>query len=220
MIEYVFELPGRAELRFTIDQKRVYSPATDHATHPDWTALGFNRCAHCPLPETEYRWCPAAIDVEGIVRTFAGISSSQSALIRVQTPERQFQRADDVQTGLNSLLGLVMASSGCPILGELRPLALFHLPFSTPEETIYRTTGNFLLRQYFIRRSGGTPDLELNGLKRLYQNLEQLNADFALRLRRASQNDANINAIANLSSLSMVVRFSLEDHLTEMKSLF
>lgn len=54
-----------------------------------------------------------------------------------------------MQIGLYSLLGLVMATSGCPHLDFLRPLALHPLPFSSIHETVFRVSSSYLTEQYF-----------------------------------------------------------------------
>ena len=76
-------------------------------------------------------------------------------------------------TGLQSLFGLMMATSGCPILSRLRPLADYHLPFADIDETVHRVVGTYLMRQYFEGQETGTePDLELTALKDYYKELE------------------------------------------------
>ena len=37
-----------------------------------------------------------------------------------------------------------MALSGCPVLEQLKPMARFHLPFASVEETIYRAASMYL----------------------------------------------------------------------------
>src|SRR5262249_33669487 len=120
---------------------------------------------------------------------------------------------------LGSLLGLVMASSGCPILGELRGLARFHLPFAEFEETLFRTVGLYLLRQYFVARDGGVPDFELAGLGRLYEDLQEVNRALQRRMEGVSPRDASINAVTMLFSLSALVALSLEAGLEQLRGM-
>ena len=53
-----------------------------------------------------------------------------------------------------SLIGIYMVTSGCPIMDKLRPMARFHLPFASTEETIYRAISTYLLGQYFLEQKG------------------------------------------------------------------
>jgi len=114
-------------------------------------------------------------------------------------------------------LGLVMASSGCPILSRLSGMATHHLPFATLRETVYRTTTNYLLQQYFVHRRGGVADLDLVELKKLYQELQTVNEAFLERIRVATDQDASLNALVTLLSVSAMVQVSIDDGLQELE---
>lgn len=210
MIEYELTLDDGSEHRFPVDPRRRL-PLVDETRAPEWTRLAYQRCRNCPLDESEHERCPAAVDASDILERFKSVLSYVQADVRVHTEERTFTRRVDVQTALHSLLGLVMATSGCPLLGKLRPLAHHHLPFATKEETVFRVTSAYLLRQHFIALEGGEPDLALDGLKRLYQELQEVNRAFTERIRAAAVRDANLNAVVLLFSLSVLVSFTLED---------
>ncbi len=49
------------------------------------------------------------------------------------------------QQAMSSVLGLIMATAGCPWTDRLRPMARFHLPFASDAETLYRSISMFLL---------------------------------------------------------------------------
>jgi len=100
-----------------------------------------------------------------------------------------------------------------PILGRLRSQALFHLPFASIEETLYRTVGDYLIKQFFIMRDGGQPDFALVGLEALYSELAILNISFFSRIQAASAKDANLNAVVMMSSMSEIVSISLDRRL-------
>jgi len=137
----------------------------------------------------------------------------------VKRGDRSYEMDCDVQTALGSLLGLAMASSACPILGQLRGLARFHLPFAEFEETLFRTVGLYLLRQYFIAKDGGIPDFELVGLAELYDELQEVNRAFKRRIEAISPRDASINAVTLLASLSALVAMSLDSGLEQLRQL-
>jgi len=217
MIRYTFELSNARKAEFQVNMNRKYSKEIDREVHAPWTNLPFYKCRLCPLSDAEYLHCPTAVDVEEAMKEFADISSESAVSVKVETPERTFLRTCDVQTGLNSLVGLIMASSGCPILSRLKSLAKFHLPFSNIEETIYRTVGNYLIKQYLIQHNGGKPDFELVGLANLYKDLEVVNDSFFKRISEISKSDSNLNVLANLSCLSNVVRTSIADRLDSFK---
>ena len=218
MVVYEFTLKNGGIHRFEVNVHRdSANPREDRA---DWTLLGYHQCANCPLSKKEHKYCPVAVDIEEVAERFKDILSFERAEVRVLTDARDYLKTCDVQTGLKSLLGLIMASSRCPTLSEFKPMAIYHLPFATVEETIYRVTGAYLLKQYFLNKEGNQPDMELLGLEKFYRELQQVNKDFMRRIRAASRSDANLNAINILLSLSAVVALTLDDRLEEIKPLF
>ena len=220
MIEYLFKLDNGTSFQFEVDLNRSEKPASAKNESAFWTRLEFNQCSNCPLKLTEHSHCPVAVDVEQIILQFKSLFSYEKALVQVTTPERMYSKHCDVQSGLRSLLGLVMSTSACPILSRLRGLAHYHLPFGSPAETLFRTAGAYLLQQHFVFKAGGKPDLELHGLDELYDQLMIVNRCFKGRIDAASEKDANMNAIGQLFFLAMAVADSLEDQLADLRPLF
>lgn len=203
---------------FEVHPDRPTSAPPDRLEGAEWTHLNFEQCPGCPLDSAKHKHCPAALDVQAIATVFSDILSYEQSRVQVTTPERTFIKDTDVQTGLRGLLGLVMATSGCPVLSKLKFLAHYHLPFATIEETTFRTVSLYLLRQYFVHRDGGKPDLDLRGLMEFYEQLQDLDRAFQNRLRAASSRDANLNAINSLFYLAAAVAMSLEDQLESLRA--
>lgn len=220
MIEYQFTLEDGAVHTFSVDTERVYDLEEDDADHPAWTDLGFHQCANCSLSFHTFRHCPVAVDIEDALDNFKAIASHEEAEVLVRTEQRDYVKRLDVKSALSSLLGLIMATSSCPTLAMLKTLASYHLPFATLEETLFRTVGAYLLKQYFIAREGGSPDLKLDGLYDLYQQLEVLNSYFEERIRGACEEDESMGIVNKLFALSMGVSFSLSTELEQLRSMF
>ena len=85
------------------------------------------------------------------------------------------------------------------------PVGPFHLPFSTPRETIFRVTSIYMLRQYFNRRKKRDQDMDLELLDRQYKNVSLVNRGLIARLNTVVENDADKNAINILFSLSQIL---------------
>jgi hypothetical protein len=223
IIEYALRLDAARTHRIRVDVDRAPGSGLDGKKPlpvlPTWTELSCNRCPNCPLPAST-KHCPAAVDLVQVIAPFREILSTERADVTVTTREREFKKSTDTQTALGSLVGLVMGSSGCPLLGELRPLARHHLPFSTTEETLYRTATAYLLRQYFVLEDGGRPDFGLLKLQKLYEELATLNTAFTARVREAARYDASLNAVVILFSMSVLVAASVEDRLERLRDVF
>jgi hypothetical protein len=219
-IEYTFTLEDGKVLTYHVDFNRPRDKILDPAQHPVWTQLTFHQCPNCPLFENEYSHCPAAIDAHEIVTGFNEILSCKAASITVKTPEREYFKFTDAQTGLRALIGFVMASSACPILSTMRGMAYFHLPFASMDDTVYRMVSSYLLRQYFQYKKGQPPDLELDGLKKYFQEVQAVNYNFLERIRAGCEADSNLNVLATLFTIASMLSLSLERHLKEIQHLF
>lgn len=209
-VAYRFELEGR-EVRF--DVATAPSHVESEGEHPDWAKLGFNQCQCCPLKEKNCDYCPAATRINEVMEAFADDASIERVKVTVETTQRSYVDECDLQTGINSLMGLMMATSGCPVLKELGAMASFHIPFCTTRETLHRTVGSYLIKQYFKQLNGEKPDWELKQLKELYDVLEGLNQDFSKRIQASITSDAVSNAVIMFFATSVVVANSLEHQL-------
>ena len=170
--------------------------------------MNHHRCPFCSLPRQQHPFCPSALGIADIINEFPDIMSYDTCVVRCTTAERTYVKRTAVMNGLASLLGLVMATSGCPATTFLRPMARFHLPFSTMEETLMRSVSIYLLNQYFRYKDHKTPDLDLNVLGGWYKNLQELNRQMLRRIQQVCDNDCDKNAIFNFHSMSEL--FSME----------
>ncbi len=120
---YTFTQQNGRQCTFRVDPDRAHETRFTTARPQPWTKLEFHQCTNCPLRPAERAHCPVAVDVEEIALQFADVVSHESASVQVETADRTYSKRCDVQTGLRSLLGLVMATSACPILAQLEGLA-------------------------------------------------------------------------------------------------
>ncbi|CAN7330160.1 hypothetical protein LJR289_001775 [Pseudoduganella sp. LjRoot289] len=196
------------------------SPDVDPAGLPAWTALEFQQCPNCPLQSSSAPHCPMAVRLVPLITLISELSSFDRVDVHVTTPERSVSKATTVQRGISALMGLLVAGSGCPHTGFLKPMAHFHLPFASEEETIYRAASTYLLGQYFLAREGGAADWDLAGLKARYLSLQTVNGAMAKRLRSAVLADGAVNAFILLDLLAKALPYSIDEQLDEIKATF
>ncbi len=219
-IEYTFTMDNGKVLHYRVEFDRKREHLLDQSNYPDWTLLEFHQCPNCPLDKKEFSHCPAAIDAHEILLGFADVISCNEVDIHVKTPEREYFKRTDAQTGLRAIIGFVMASSACPMLAQMRGMAFFHLPFASMEETVFRVTSSYLLHQYYCHKKTGKFDLEFEGLKKQFKETQTVNYHFLERIRAASDADSNLNVLATLFTISSMLSLSLERHLKEIEHLF
>jgi hypothetical protein len=221
-IRYRFTFPDSSERTFSLEMDRdtaVLTPS-DRTDLPAWTALEFNKCAGCPFEASQVSHCPAAVHLSTVLDGFQDLISYDTVRVNVESEERTVTATLSAQQALASLMGLVMASSGCPRTAVFRPMARFHLPFSSESETAYRVAAMYLVAQHFALRDGVTPDLALENLERVYRGVHSVNRGMAQRLRAASRQDAIVNAIVLLDVYSSLVPAAIHDILDEIRPAF
>ncbi|HIA14417.1 MAG TPA: hypothetical protein EYN18_03075 [Nitrospirales bacterium] len=221
IITYTLKLESGAEHHFEVDLDRTApQPGNTEASPSEWTRLETHQCSNCPLDVSTHPYCPAALDTKVIAEKFKDIMSIERVDVVVTTNNRTYSKNCDLQTALRSLFGLVMATGGCPILGRMKPLAHFHLPFATLDETVFRLVGAYLMKQRLLHRDGtGEPDWDLKGIEDLYAQLQTLNSHFMKRIRDASREDANFNALHIFVSSSSLIGEYLDETLCEINDL-
>ena len=211
VLEFTLEIDGATE---------TFIPAIDQSP-PFWSQLDYQQCENCPLSKEQSPQCPVAINLMPLIELCSSLVSYENVKMELITSERTVSHDNTtLQRVLSSILGLIMATTACPHTEYLKPMARFHLPLASPEETIYRTTSMFLLAQYFRHKAGLTTTLELDELTDIYHNLQVVNRALARRFRAAISEDATLNAIILLDLLSQSVTWSIEDGLEELRYLF
>lgn len=187
---------------------------------PAWAQLDYEQCSNCPLNKTDVPICPVAANLVPLIELCGAISSYQTVKMQVVTPERTISGETSAQRVLSSILGLIIATSPCPHTEYLKPMARFHLPLASDDETIYRVSSMYLLAQYFLYKNGKPYSLELDNLSEIYRNLQVINRALASRLRAAISDDATVNGIILLDLLGQSVSWSIEDGLENIRYLF
>ncbi|HBI15057.1 MAG TPA: hypothetical protein DDY20_06025 [Desulfobulbaceae bacterium] len=221
-IRYIFNMKGDRSEEFNVqldpDTLEIINPPTDDL--PDWTRLEFHQCSHCPFTIASRPRCPVAVSLVGVIDHFTNVVSHNEIDLTVITNERQVSQKTTAQKGVSSLVGLLFATSGCPHTGYLKPMARYHLPLASEDETYYRAIGMYLLAQYFLHNQGREADLELEGLKLIYRNLHKLNTMIAERIRSATRADSSVNAVVLLDMISNLMPFVLDEQLHRLRHLF
>ena len=187
---------------------------------PDWARMGYCRCSHCSLELSRFQYCPLASAIAGVVGRFSSILSHDAVFLEVTSDERVVSQRTTAQRALSSFMGVVMAISGCPHTAFFKPMARFHLPLASEEETIYRSTSMYLLAQYFRARQGEEVDFSLAGLEKMYRDLQVVNTFLVDRLRGAGKGDSSANAVILLDMFARIMPYVIEDKLEDIHHLF
>lgn len=208
----------RFDLVFMQETLQAAWPLPDEL--PEWCRLEYRKCPHCPFAPQEVRDCPLVARLVDVVMRLGHLVSYDEMLVEVETPERTVSQRTTAQRGVSSMLGLIIPTSGCPHTAFFRPMARFHLPFSSPDETFYRAASMYMLAQYFRAASPEEVDLNMEGLGRIYRNMEIVNLQLVERLRGASSSDSSVNAVVILDLFAKSMPVVLDERLDDFRYLF
>lgn len=217
-IEYQITLDEGRTLSYSIERERPYDPIAAAQTSK-WTRLEHNQCSNCPLSKDDYSHCPAAVDLHRVIEDFRGLPAFRKVQVWVRTPEREYSKTVGIEEGLRSLVGLIMATSSCPLSVKLRPMAHNHLPFASTQEFALRAVSLYLSRQYFNMREGRHADWDLKGLVRMFQQLQLVNQAFWQRIHDTCEGDSSLKAFLTFFSMSTSMTHSLETQLQKIRPL-
>jgi len=214
-IIYRFKFQDKPEKEFVvnIEPKTFGLIRTSDVPPADWTRLERFACRDCPIANSEYEFCPIAVNLMDIIEFFSEIRSYEKVLIDVTTSNRTYSKDSSVQQGVSSIIGIVMVTSGCPVLGKLRPMARFHLPFADLEETQVRIFSFYLLAQYLRMKKVGQGDWKMDELGELYSRIGDINVNIAKKIANLEKEDASINAVVVLDNFAQGVGLSIDDNL-------
>lgn len=182
-------------------------PAVEQA---DWTKLSFHQCPNCPLKEADSPRCPPAAALAEVVDYFKDSLSSEEAEVEIVTEARSYRKKAALSSGVSGLIGLVMSTSGCPILDKLKPMAREHLPFATLKESLYRFLSMYMLAQRLRAWKEQVPDWEMTGFLTFLEDLRTVNRAFCQRLYAVCRKDASLNALVHLDCFADNTAFFLK----------
>ena len=222
VIQYRFCLPDSSEVVFDVELDSrtldLRAPLPNH--FPAWTELEFHKCPHCPLRPEYHSHCPLAVSLVGIVQPFDGLLSHDKIRLDVVMKDRKISADTSAQRAIGSLMGLVIATCGCPHMAYFKPMARFHMPLADSEETVYRAVSMYLLAQYYLHKEGHEAEFELDGLKEIYKNVQTVNSGIIDRIRSAAEADSTINALIILDVYAKTVDLMIEKPLASIRKLF
>lgn len=187
---------------------------------PEWTKLAENKCANCPLSNELVPHCPVAVNLSDLVAFFSDHISFEKLEIRVESANREYFKKTDLQDGIQSVFGLIMATSGCPHMNFLKPMAHFHLPFSQFEETVARTISIYLLNQHYLFEQGKISAVNMKTLENFYAQVNLVNKGIAGRLNKLKMKDSSKNGVVILDAFASLVPWALSDSYKNFEYLF
>lgn len=221
-IEYKFTCADELTRTFSlsIDVETQVLKNINQEPLPEWALLDFHKCPFCPLSSEKEKYCPLSVNLIDLVKGFTNLFSYDKTFVEVITPQRIIRKDTTVQEGVSSLMGLYIATSRCPQTNFFKPMARFHLPFASEEETIWRVVSTYLLAEHILNRKPQSIEKKFDSLIKLYDDIQILNLKIVERLRSASKKDSTINALIILDLFAKSLPPAIMDSFDEFRHLF
>lgn len=200
-----------------LDDEEYEHPAPEGEI-PQWCELEFKKCPNCTLNGIWHKHCPLAVRLIPFVKLPA-LKSYDEVTAEVELENKTITCDTTAQEAFSSLLGLVMATSGCPHTRFFKPMAWYHQPFCTPEETMYRACTTYLF-SYAMHKRTDAAVMKFDDLKMIYKNIHMINVHIASRIKNYSDTDSAINAIVLLDLITKDLPIAVDEDLSELKQLF
>jgi hypothetical protein len=179
---------------------------------PDWADNSDFPCNSDKCKTNNKRYCPIALHLDSIIKFFSDRVSYEKVSITADINGRRYYKETTIQNAVGSLIGIIMPVSGCPVLGKLKPLVKYHLPFSSIEETEFRVYSMYLFAQYLRQLKGLTPDWEMKRLHELYAEILEINRVISHKIAQLENQDVSSNALIALDNFAQFISFNLEDN--------
>ena len=219
--QFIFDNNDTKEFTHRIDTETLKLINPGRESFPSWAKLGCHKCPNCPLDESQHQYCPAAAGISEAIESLSEILTVDKVDVLVKTAERDFSKFTTVSEGLSSMVSLVLASSGCPIFGRLKPLVRNHLPFESPIEQVYRSLGMYLSYQKFSGKYKDNPDWSLSHFTKFYEEINTASEAFCSRLREIPIAKVGLNILTKLDCFTKYIDFKISDeNITELQRLF
>lgn len=218
--EFTLADKGKEQFELVFDAATIELTDTIKSSPPPWTVLTYQQCPHCPMNAADHPHCPVALNLAPVIAHFDQLMSFDKITVKVVSAERLVVQNTSAQEGLSSLMGLLIAGSSCPYTHFFKPMARFHLPFASKDETLWRAAATFLLACYFSEKGIRRDDLRLGGLVSIYNDVTKLNDAMVQRLRAASSKDSAVNALVHLDVFAKFLMPPLEDAMAQIQPIF
>lgn len=124
-IQYCFRLTGDKEEVFCVTSDAHHLDLVNNIPEvlPQWTSLEYCQCPNSTLDADIHAYCPLIVHLVNLVDRFKNIILYDESYMDVVTEERRIYQRTTAQRGISSLMGLIIATSGCPHTVFFKPMS-------------------------------------------------------------------------------------------------
>ena len=211
---------GHADFFLEFDEDSIALINEPPKEIPDWAKLDYFKCPNCPLDSNDVDYCPTAVSFIPVIESFKSVDPSDEVEVQAEVANRRIFMTAPARKVMSSIVGLLFATAGCPHTIYFRPMVRYHIPLSSENETIMRAMSMYTLAQYFKHKTGGKPDMDLEGLREIYDELQIVNMTMAERLRSTEGTSSSVNSVILLDMYTKMIPEEIDNSLKDLSYLF
>ncbi len=202
---------------FRIDSTSKWIASLEDKPLPGWTRLENDMCEDCIYAKTGQKYCKAAIGLHAAVKSFSNIKSiARITLTTITTNGNVLSRCATAQEGLSVLFFSCLVFSGCYKFAQFKWSWNYYTTQQTHEDMFFTLMSSYITKEFLL---GSATNVEIKSanilleFKSIYYSLIRI----IERVRKASEKDANMNALVRLASMTNILQTSFDDLMSNLR---
>lgn len=214
---FIFTTEGGLVDVFRIDSEGKWVENLEKAPLPEWTLLKDDMCPDCIYKREGHVYCKGAIGLYSAVNSFSNIKSiTRVTLTTITSKGNVISRCATAPEGLSILFLSCLVFSGCYRFAQFKWAWDYYRMQQNHVDMFFTLFSSFVTRE-FIRNEA--PDRLLVGTNVIdefiiiYRSLKTI----VKRVRKASKEDANLNALVRLTNMAHIFQMNYEEYIENFR---
>ena len=202
---------------FKIDSGLNWIAKFEQTPPPGWTILENDMCSDCKYAGSTTKYCKAAIGLYSAVKSFSNIKSiTRITLTTITTKGSVSSRCATAQEGLSILFFSCLVFSGCYRFNQFKWAWDYYRIQKSHTDMFFTLFSSYITKRFIlggINQENTLSSEIMQEFKLVYNSLRKI----VRRVRKASEEDANLNALVRLASMTHLFQMSYEDYIKDLK---
>ncbi|MEF2145559.1 MAG: hypothetical protein V3573_08955 [Desulfovibrionaceae bacterium] len=203
-----------------IDSKAQWITTLELDYKPDWLVLENDMCEDCKYhyQGSTVKYCKAAIGLYAAVKSFSDIRSIERVGMTIITANSITSKCTQAHEGLSILFLSCLIFSGCYKFKQFTWAWDFYDSHPDDIGIFYSLFSSYITKKILLDHQGKSKLLRDNLLfefKKIYYSLRCI----IRRVEKASNEDANMNALVRLTNMTHMFQTDYEDYLNHFREL-
>ena len=201
-----------------IDSESRWIEDLDIDSVPEWVMLENDMCDDCKYLNGDVKYCKAATGIFAAVNSFSNIMSIERISLTTITSNALTSRCVKSSEGLSIMFLSCLVFSGCYKFRQFKWAWDFYKSQADDKNIFYNIFSSYVSKKIILGEFETTSSIRnslFDELKEIYKSLRRI----IKRVRKASEEDANLNALVRLTSMTHMFQTDYQEYLDYLKTL-